>query len=136
VTTPRADPRALVAVSVTAVLTGAGTGVFWDAISGSYDRLCADAIEGFCMFSQWFLGLIVFFATLAGSSLLTLLVVSVAKVRPQLPVVLTALLAPLAFLVVYNLTGFLGAYRVLLLAAVSVLLQVIVAWPARIRFVR
>lgn len=135
-TTLTADPRALIAVSVTSALGGGATGWFWVAVSGSYEQMCADAIEGFCMFGQWFLGLFVFWATTAGSALIALLLVSVTRIRPQLPVVLTAMLAPLAFLVVFNVTEALGGYRIPLLAAVSVLLQLAVAWPARIRFVR
>ncbi|WIY05037.1 hypothetical protein QRX60_14790 [Amycolatopsis mongoliensis] len=135
-TTLPADPRALVAVSGSAALGGAGAGWFWVAVSGSYDQMCAGAVEGFCVFGQWFLGLVVFWATAGGSALIALLLVSVARIRPQLPVVLTAMLAPLAFLVVYNVTGALGTYRIPLLATVSVLLQLVVAWPARIRIFR
>ena len=130
-TTPRADPRALVAVTVTAALTGAGAGFFWTRMSGTYYRICADAIEGYCMFSQWMVGVMVFFATVAGMSLSMLLVVSVLRLWPQLPTVLTAFLLPSGFLVVFNVAEPLGGYRIPLLAVFSALLQLAVAWTAR-----
>jgi hypothetical protein len=129
-TTLRADPRALVAVGFVALVTGAATGLFWVAMSGRYDRLC-DGGNQMCALGVWLLGLIVFFATVAGSSLLTWLAVSMTRMWPKLPIVLTASLAPLAFAAVYNVAGALGGYRIPLLAAVSALLHVWVAWAAR-----
>lgn len=130
-TTPGADPRVLVAVGTFAGLTGAATGLFWGAMSGRYDRLC-DGGNQMCAFGVWLLGLIVFFATVAGASLLTWFAVSMTRMWPKVPIVLAAALAPLALAIVYNLTGALGGYRILLLAAVSALLHVGVARSARV----
>ncbi|HEY3471664.1 MAG TPA: hypothetical protein VGL47_41490 [Amycolatopsis sp.] len=129
-TTPRAEPRALGAVGSIAALTGAATGAFWVAMSGRYDRLCAPDAE-LCVLGQAFLGLVVLVATIAGTSLLTLLFLSTTRLRPKPPIALAASLAPLVLLIPYNLTGALGAYRIALLAAVSAALQVGVAWAAR-----
>ncbi|WP_410613209.1 hypothetical protein [Amycolatopsis sp. lyj-109] len=117
-------------MGVIAAFTGAGTGVFWVAMSGTYDRLCAPD-NAFCSLGQLIVGAGIFLATVTGTSLLTLFALSMTRLRPKRPVVLTALLAPLAFLVAYNLTDALGAYRIALLAAVSVVLHVGVAWGAR-----
>lgn len=113
-----------------AALTGAATGAFWVAMSGRYDRLCAPDAE-LCVLGQAFLGLVVLVATIAGTSLLTLLFLSTTRLRPKPPIALAASLAPLVLLIPYNLTGALGAYRIALLAAVSAALQVGVAWAAR-----
>ncbi|MEV6623544.1 hypothetical protein AB0M83_43135 [Amycolatopsis sp. NPDC051106] len=130
-TTPRADPRVLVAVGAFGGLTGAATGVFWVAMSGRYDRVCDDGNQ-MCWLGVGFLGLIVFFATVAGSSLVTWFAVSMTRMGPKAPIVLTASLAPLALAVVYNVTGTLGGYRIALLAAVSAVLHIGVARAARI----
>ncbi|KDN20285.1 hypothetical protein [Amycolatopsis rifamycinica] len=130
-TTQRTDPRVLVAVGTWGALIGAGAGVFWIAMSGRYDHMC-DGGEETCGLGVWFLGLVVFVATAAGSSLLTLFAVNLTRLRPKPPVVVTALLAPAAFVVVYNVTGALGVFRILPLAAVSALLQVLTARRARI----
>ena len=113
------------------LVTGAATGLFWVAMSGRYDRLCGGGNQ-MCALGVWLLGLIVFFATVAGASLLTWLAVSMTRMWPKVPIVLTATLVPLALAVVYNVTGVLGGYRILVLAAVSALLHVGVARAARI----
>ncbi len=125
---PRADPRTLLAVAVIAAFTGAGTGVFWSAMAGTY--VCATG-NPFCSLGQLILGAEVFLATVAGTLLLTLLALSMTRLRPKRPIVLTALSAPLASAVAYNLTGGIGAYRIALLALVSAALHVGVAWLAR-----
>ena len=135
-TTPRADPRALVAVGVTAAITGAGAGFFWGKVSGTYYRMCADAVEGYCVFGQGMLALLVFYATAAGLSLTMLVVVSVPRMWPQLPTVLTAMLLHFAQLVVFKVNEHLGGLRIQLLAEVYVLVQVAVTWRARTRFAR
>ncbi|GLY35714.1 hypothetical protein Amsp01_017380 [Amycolatopsis sp. NBRC 101858] len=129
--TLRADPRALVAVGVAGLVTGAATGLFWLAMSGRYDRLC-DGGNQMCALGVWLLALIVFFATVAGALLLTWLAVSMTRLWPKAPIVLTAALAPLASAVVYNVTDALGGYRIALLAAVSALLHAGVARAARV----
>jgi hypothetical protein len=118
-------------VGTIAGLTGAATGLFWVAMSGRYDRLC-DGGNQMCALGEWLLGLIVFFATVAGALLLTWLALSMTRMWPKAPIVLTAALAPLALAIVYNVTGALGGYRILLLAAVSALLHVGVARAARV----
>ncbi|MEU4518505.1 hypothetical protein AB0F52_07260 [Amycolatopsis sp. NPDC024027] len=129
-TPPRADPRTLVAVALIAAFTGAGTGAFWTAMAGKYDRLCTTG-NPFCSLGQVILGAEIFLATAAGTLLLTLLALSMTRLRPKRPIVLTALLVPLASAVAYNLTGGIGAYRIALLALVSAALHVWVAWLAR-----
>ncbi|MEU0536974.1 hypothetical protein [Amycolatopsis tolypomycina] len=126
----RADPRTLVAAGVIAALTGAATGVFWGAMSGAYDGACTPG-NPFCSFGRAIVGAEILLATVAGTSLLTLFALSMTRLRPRRPVVLTALLAPLALAVVYHFTDALGAYRIALLAAVSAVLHVGVAWTAR-----
>jgi hypothetical protein len=127
-TPPRADPRALVAVAVIAAVTGAGTGAFWSAMAGSY--VCATG-NPFCSLGRLVLGAEIFLATVAGTLLVTLLALSMTRLRPKRPIVLTALVVPLASAVAYNLTGGIGAYRIALLALVSAALHVWVAWIAR-----
>jgi hypothetical protein len=124
-------PRVLVAVGAIGGLTGAATGLFWVVVSSRYDRVC-DGGEETCGLGVWLLGLVVFFATVAGSSLVTWFAVSMTRMGPKAPVVLTASLAPLALVVVYNVTGALDGYRIALLAAASALLHVGVARAARI----
>jgi hypothetical protein len=127
-TPPRADPRTLVAVAVIGAVTGAGTGVFWTAMAGSY--VCATG-NPFCSLGQLIRGMEIFLATVAGTLLLTLLALSMTRLRPKRPIVLAALLVPLASVVAYNLTGGIGAYRIALLALVSAAPHVWVAWLAR-----
>lgn len=118
-------------MGVTALFNGAAAGTFWIVMSGRYDRLC-DGGSPTCALGVWLLALIVFFATAAGSSLFTWFAVSMTRMGPKPPIVLTATLAPLVFAVVYNVTDALGAYRILLLAAVSALLHLGVVRAARI----
>ncbi len=113
-------------------LLGAGTGVFWVAMGGRYHHVC-DGGEETCGLGVVLLGLVVFFATAAGSALLTLLAVKMTRMSRKAPIVLTALLAPAALVIVYNISGAIGAFRILLLAAVSALLHILVATAARIR---
>ncbi|WP_410593298.1 hypothetical protein [Amycolatopsis sp. lyj-23] len=113
-------------------LIGAGAGAFWVAMGGRYDRVC-DGGEETCGLGVVLLGLIVFFATAAGSALLTLLAAKMTRMSPKAPIVLTALLAPAALVIVYNVSGAIGAFRILLLAAVSAFLHVLVDTVARIR---
>ncbi len=113
------------------LVTGAATGLFWVVMSGRYDRLCGGGNQ-MCALGVWLLGLIVFFATVAGASLLTWLAVSMTRMWPKVPIVLAAALAPLALVIVYNVTGGLGGYRIALLAAVSALLHAGVARAARV----
>ncbi|MEA5359208.1 hypothetical protein VA596_06635 [Amycolatopsis sp., V23-08] len=118
-----------------ALAGGAGTGVLWVWAGHRYDTMCADAVEGMCAtVNDAGLGLLVVWAALGGSALLTLLTLMVARIWPQRPAVLSAFVALVPLLVVYNVTGVLGDYRILLLAVVSALVQTPWPWLAGIRF--
>jgi hypothetical protein len=122
-------------VVLAALAGGAGTGALWVWAGHRYDTMCADAIEGFCgTFNDGALGLFVLWAAFGGSALVTLLTLMVARIWPQQQAVVSAFIAQVPLLVVYNLTGALGDYRILLLAVVSALAQTPWPWLAGIRF--
>jgi hypothetical protein len=121
-------------VVLAALAGGAGTGALWVWAGGRYDALCADAVEGFCAIFQGEVALLVLWAAFGGSALVTLVTLMVARIWPQRQAVLSAFIAQVPLLVVYNLTGALGDYRILLLAVVSALTQTPWPWLTGIRF--
>jgi hypothetical protein len=122
-------------VVLAALAGGAGTGALWVWAGHRYDTMCADAVEGLCAtFNDGALGLFVLWAAIGGSALLTLVTLMVAGVWPQQQAVLSAFIAQVPLLVVHNLTGALGDYRILLLAVVAALLQGLWPWRAGVRF--
>jgi hypothetical protein len=125
----------MLAVVLVALAGGAGTGVLWVWAGHQYDTMCADAIEGFCaMVNDSALAVFVVWAAIGGSALLTLVTLMVARIWPQRQAVLSVFAAQVPLLVVYNVTGALGDYRILLLAVVSALVQTPWPWLAGIRF--
>lgn len=125
----------MLVVVLAALAGGAGTGALWVWAGHRYDTMCADAVEGFCaMVNQSALGVFALWAAFGGSALLTLIALMVARIWPQWQAVVSALVTQVPLLVVYNVTGALGDYRILLLAVVSGLLQALWPWLAGIRF--
>jgi hypothetical protein len=125
----------VLAVVLAALAGGAGTGALWVWAGHRYDTMCADAIEGLCgTFNDAALGLFVAWVALGGSALLTLFTLMAARIWPQRQAVLSAFVALVPLLVVYNVTGVLGDYRILLLAVVSALVQTPWPWLAGIGF--